>query len=66
MTIIECKKCGKKFAYEITGMVSPGCKEKEMADCPYCGETAFWEMTSQSIFVYKIDENGAVLYKTRS
>lgn len=56
MTIIECKKCGKKFGYEETGNIWPGSKEREYADCPYCGETAFSTMTSGFIHVYKVDE----------
>lgn len=58
MTIIKCKKCGKEYAYELWGAVYPGCKERESANCPYCGEVGYSEMTSQSISSYKLDENG--------
>lgn len=58
MTITECKKCGKKYAYEVWGTVYPGCKEREYAVCPYCGEEGHSEMTSQNISSYKIDDEG--------
>ena len=61
MNVIKCKKCGKKFAYEIFGDVYPGCKEKEEAQCPYCGEIGYSVMTSQCIAVYKIDENDNII-----
>lgn len=63
MTIITCKKCGKTYAYEVWGTVYPGGKERETADCPYCGETGYSEMTSQCISVYKVDEDGNVIRK---
>lgn len=63
MTIITCKKCGKTYAYEVQGTVYPGGKERETADCPYCGETGYSEMTSQCISVYKVDEDGNVIRK---
>ena len=63
MTIITCKKCGKTYAYEVWGTVYPGGKERETADCPYCGETGYSEMTSQCISVYKVDEDGNVISK---
>ena len=63
MTIITCKKCGKTYAYEVWGTVYPGGKEHETADCPYCGETGYSEMTSQCISVYKVDEDGNVIRK---
>lgn len=63
MTIINCKNCGNPFAYEVWGTVYPGGKERETADCPYCGETGYSEMTSQFISVYKIDANGNVIRK---
>lgn len=63
MTIITCKKCGKAYAYEVWGTVYPGGKERETADCPYCGETGYSEMTSQCISVYKVDEDGNVIRK---
>ena len=63
MTIITFKKCGKTYAYEVWGTVYPGGKERETADCPYCGETGYSEMTSQCISVYKVDEDGNVIRK---
>lgn len=63
MTIITCKKCGKTYAYEVWGTVYPGGKERETADCPYCGETGYSEMTSQCISVYKVDADGNVIRK---
>lgn len=63
MTIVDCKKCGKKFAYEVWGAVYPGGKEREEANCPYCGEVAFSEMTSQNISSYKLDENSDINIK---
>lgn len=57
MNIIICKKCGKKYAYELWGAIYPGGKDREKADCPYCGETGYSEMTSQCISVYKLDIN---------
>lgn len=63
MEIITCKKCGRKFAYEIVGTVYPGAKERESADCPYCGEEEYSVMTSQSIFVYEVNDEGKIIYK---
>lgn len=57
MNITECKKCGKKFGYTETGNIWPGGKDREYADCPYCGETAFSRMTSGFINVYKLEED---------
>lgn len=56
MNIIECSKCGKKYGYELWGTVYPGCKDRETADCPYCGEVGYSEMTSQCISVYKLED----------
>ena len=39
METVICKKCGKKFGYGLVGIVYPGGKDRETADCPYCGET---------------------------
>lgn len=50
-----CKKCGKRFGYELTGPVYPGGKDREYVYCPYCGEEATSEMTSQLIATYKLD-----------
>lgn len=58
MQIIECKKCGQKFAYEIGGTVYPSGKDREAAKCPYCGEVGYSVMTSQCISSYKLDDNG--------
>lgn len=66
MTTVICEKCGKKFAYEHTGNIYPGGKERETADCPYCGETAYSTMTSGFIRVYKVDDNGNVIYKEKA
>lgn len=54
MNIITCKKCGKKYAYEVWGTVYPGGKERETANCPYYGEVGYSEMTSQNIFFMQI------------
>ena len=58
MTIITCKKCGMKYAYEIWGTVYPGGKDRESAVCPYCGEVGFSKMTSQNVSSYKLDKGG--------
>lgn len=58
MTIIKCEKCGKEYAYELWGTVYPDGKERETANCPYCGEVGYSEMTSQSISSYKLDADG--------
>ena len=58
MEIITCKKCGKKYGYEIWGEVYPGGKDREEAICPYCGEVGYSTMTSQYISSYKLDANG--------
>jgi uncharacterized protein CbrC (UPF0167 family) len=63
MTYVECAKCGKKFAYELTGAVYPGGKDLETADCPYCGEVATSQMTSGFFHSYKLDSNGNITYK---
>lgn len=63
MVFIECKKCGNKFAYELTGANYPGGKERETADCPYCGEIAHSEMTSGTFRSYKLDLDGNITYK---
>ena len=56
MEITTCKKCGKKYGYELKGAVYPGGKERETAYCPYCGQEGYSIMTSQSIYSYKINE----------
>lgn len=61
MTIIDCKKCGKKYAYEIWGTVYPGGKEREEAICPYCGEVGYSTMSSQNISSYKVDDEGKTI-----
>ena len=66
MTIEKCKKCGKQFAYEHTGNNYPGGKDRETADCPYCGETAFSIITSGFIHTYKVDEEGNIVYKNNN
>ena len=65
MTFVKCKKCGQDFAYEHTGNVYPGAKERETSNCPYCGEIAFSIMTSGFIHTYKLDDEGNVDYKQR-
>ena len=57
MEIEVCKKCGKKFGYELYGTVYPGGKDREYVYCPYCGEEVTSEMTSQLIATYKLDED---------
>lgn len=57
MTEIVCEKCGKKYGYELCGDVYPGCKDKETANCPYCGEIGYSVMTSQVIFVTKLEKD---------
>lgn len=61
MDIVTCNLCGKKFAYEVWGTIYPGAKERETAACPYCGEIAYSEMTSQNISTYKVDENDNII-----
>jgi len=65
MTIEKCKRCGKEFAYEHTGNSYPGGKEREAANCPYCGEEAYSIMTSGFVYSYKLDKDGNVDYKER-
>lgn len=60
MPTTKCKKCGKEFGYEETGNMWPGGKEREYANCPYCGETAFSRMTSGFIYVYKVNEKNDI------
>ena len=59
MDVIQCKNCGRKYAYEIFGTNYPGCKEQETANCPYCGEVGYSEMTSKSIYSYKLNPDGS-------
>lgn len=56
MEIVICKKCGKKFGYELVGIVYPGGKDRETADCPYCGETAASRMTSQTFYITPLND----------
>lgn len=63
METIVCKKCGNKYAYEIWGTVYPGGKERETANCPYCGEVGYSVMTSQFISSYKLDKEGKPIKK---
>lgn len=65
MNKIICNKCGKEYAYEIIGTIYPGAKEKESANCPYCGEVGYSIMTSQSIYSYKLNEDETVNYKEK-
>lgn len=58
-SIITCEKCGKRFKCIETGNIWPGELEREEANCPYCGETAFSTMTSGFIHVYKIDDENS-------
>lgn len=55
MEIIQCKKCGKKFSYKVWGTAYPGGKERETANCPYCGEVGYSEVTSKNITVNEMD-----------
>ena len=57
MNEIICKKCGMKYGYELCGQVYPGCKDRETADCPYCGETGYSTMTSQILVVTKLEKD---------
>ena len=51
-----------KFEAKINEKILKGiCKEKEEAQCPYCGEIGYSVMTSQCIAVYKIDENDNII-----
>lgn len=56
MDTIICKKCGAKYEYDLVGMVYPGAKDRETADCPRCGETGISRMTSQHFVVRLIDD----------
>lgn len=58
MTKIICKNCGKEYGYEEWGDIYPGGKDREEANCPYCGTTGFSRMTSGFISAYKLDEDG--------
>lgn len=57
MNVITCKKHGKKCAYEVWSTVYSGGKERETANCPYCGEVGYSEMTSQNISSYELNED---------
>lgn len=57
METVICKKCGKKFGYGLVGIVYPGGKDRETADCPYCGETVASIMTSQTFYVEKMEDD---------
>lgn len=57
MNELICKKCGKKFKYELVGTVYPGGKTDEDIDCPYCNTIYGSVMTSQFVKTVKIDEN---------
>lgn len=46
----------KKFGYELVGTVYPGGKDRETANCPYCGETAASRMTSQTFYVTPLND----------
>lgn len=56
MKEVVCKKCGKRFEYELTGQIYPGGKDREYADCPYCGKTAYSTMTSQTMVVHGLED----------
>lgn len=56
MQKVVCKKCGKRFEYGLTGPTYPGGKDREYADCPYCGETAFSTMTSQIMVGHGLED----------
>ena len=56
MKEVTCNKCGKKYGYELVGATYPGCKDKEIAYCPYCGEEGYSTMTSQVIVVTKLEK----------
>lgn len=62
MDIITRKKCGKQYAYEILETLYSG-KERETANCPYCGEVGYSEMTSQNISSNKLDQDGNPIRK---
>lgn len=66
MTEVVCKKCGKKYGYELCGTVYPGCKDRETADCPYCGETGYSTMTSQIIVVTKLEKDDAATENSKN
>lgn len=36
----------------------PGGKDRETANCSYCGEVGYSTMTSQNISSYKLDDEG--------
>lgn len=55
MNTIICKKCGKKYGYDLVGIVYPGGKDRETAYCPYCGEAGVSRMTSQCFVVTPLD-----------
>lgn len=57
MIEIICKKCVKKYGYELCENIYPEYKDKETADCPYCGETGYSTMTSQIIVVTKLEDD---------
>lgn len=65
MDVIVCKKCGKKYGYEIYGPSYPGCKDREEAFCPYCGEVGYSTMTSRFISVTKIENDEEVEKDTK-
>jgi DNA-directed RNA polymerase subunit RPC12/RpoP len=45
MTIAECRQCGKRFTYWAEHTDDGGsARERETADCPYCGAEYFAQM----------------------
>ena len=56
MNIENCIKCGKKFEWQLVGTVYPGGKDRESIRCPWCGEENGSRMTSQRMYIKKIDK----------
>ncbi|MDY4579064.1 MAG: hypothetical protein SO471_14185 [Anaerobutyricum hallii] len=54
--IVNCKNCGKKVEYELTGPVYPGGKDREEAVCPYCHYVLESRMTSQCYYVKGLED----------
>ncbi|WP_310364073.1 hypothetical protein [Neobacillus drentensis] len=55
--MMNCKKCGKEFYFQVTEMNVPGGKEREYINCPHCGETNGSVVTSGVVYIHKIEES---------
>lgn len=52
----KCPKCGAYLIISETNDCWPGCKEREEAFCPKCGNEVYSSMTSGFVNSYEITE----------